>query len=96
MAIRYGITMIEVHYEVLLPDAIVPTRARVGRAYYDIRSAETVDILPGKIHKVRTGLKMQAPQGYFIEIRPRSSIATKYFTNALYIGAGTAIHSVQL
>jgi len=75
---REDVPRIQVYFEVVIPGTILPERATSNRAFYDIYSAESVDILPGDVVRVRTGLKMQCPSGYFIEIRPRSSIATKY------------------
>jgi len=69
---------IQVYFEVVIPGTILPERATLDRAFYDIYSAESVDILPGDVVRVHTGLKMQCPSGYFIEIRPRSSITTKH------------------
>jgi dUTP pyrophosphatase len=71
---------IEVKFEKIHKDAKLPTRATDGRAYYDCYSAEEIAILPGQIKVVSTGLKIQPPPGYFIDIRPRSGMASKGIT----------------
>lgn len=58
-------------------DVKTPTRATDGRAYYDLYSNQTVRLGLGTIALVHTGLKLQAPQGYFIDVRPRSGLALK-------------------
>jgi dUTP pyrophosphatase len=63
----------------LHPDAIIPTYATKGSAGFDLASIEEVVILPGDTVLVRTGLSFEIPEGYELEIRPRSgnSLNTK-------------------
>ena len=44
----------------------------------DIVSAEDVTIAPGSRHPVATGLSVAIPQGYEIQVRPRSGLAFKH------------------
>jgi dUTP pyrophosphatase len=44
----------------------------------DVVSAEDVTIAPGARHPVATGLSMAIPQGYEIQVRPRSGLAFKH------------------
>ncbi len=44
----------------------------------DVVSAETVSIRPGGRHAVATGLSMAIPEGYEIQVRPRSGLALKH------------------
>ena len=60
-----------------LPPMEWPTRATEGSACFDLRAAETVVLRPGQVTLVRTGLRMTAPVGTFLEVRPRSGLSTK-------------------
>jgi len=44
----------------------------------DLHSVEAVDIGPGEIKLVSTGLAIELPPGYEAQIRPRSGLALKY------------------
>jgi dUTP pyrophosphatase len=44
----------------------------------DVVSAEEVTIAPGARHAVATGLALAIPQGYEIQVRPRSGLALKH------------------
>ena len=59
------------------PDVPLPTRATEGSACFDLASAESVDLEHGRVHLVRTGLKMRCPPGTFIEVRPRSGLSSR-------------------
>lgn len=56
-------------------DAVIPTYGTAGAAAFDISSLEEVTILPGATVKVRTGLSFEIPEGYELEIRPRSGLS---------------------
>lgn len=58
-------------------NAIVPTRGSVWAAGYDLYSCEDVVIENGCTAKVKTGLAMEIPEGYFGAIFARSGLATK-------------------
>lgn len=59
------------------PRATLPARATQGSACFDLYAAVDADLLPGQVTLVRTGLKMRAPPGTFLEIRPRSGLSTR-------------------
>lgn len=59
------------------PDVPLPTRATTGSACFDLRAAESARLVSGEITLVRTGLRMQAPPGTFIEVRPRSGLGAR-------------------
>lgn len=61
----------------LHPDAQIPSYATSGAAGFDISSIEQVTILPGETVSVRTGLAFEIPEGYELEIRPRSGLSLK-------------------
>ncbi|GMN02039.1 dUTP diphosphatase [Erythrobacter sp. MTPC3] len=56
----------------------LPAYATGGAAGMDVVSAEDVTIAPGARHAVATGLSMAIPQGYEIQVRPRSGLAFKH------------------
>ncbi len=56
----------------------LPAYATAGSAGMDVVSAETVSIRPGGRHAVATGLSMAIPNGYEIQVRPRSGLALKH------------------
>jgi len=59
-------------------DLPLPAYATDGAAGMDVVSAEDVTIEPGARHAVATGLSMAIPQGYEIQVRPRSGLAFKH------------------
>ena len=56
----------------------LPAYATEGSAGMDVVSAEDVTIAPGARHPVATGLSVAIPQGYEIQVRPRSGLAFKH------------------
>ena len=56
----------------------LPAYATTGAAGMDVVSAEDVVIAPGARHAVATGLAMAIPEGYEIQVRPRSGLALKH------------------
>jgi dUTP pyrophosphatase len=56
----------------------LPAYATDGSAGMDVVSAEDVTIVPGARHPVATGLSVAIPQGYEIQVRPRSGLAFKH------------------
>lgn len=65
------------------PDARIPVRATSGSAGADLHAVmpnykEVITLYPGSRLLVSTGLKVAIPEGYEIQIRPRSGLALKY------------------
>ncbi|MFM7377474.1 MAG: dUTP diphosphatase [Erythrobacter sp.] len=56
----------------------LPAYATSGAAGMDVVSAEDVTLAPGARHAVATGLSMAIPEGYEIQVRPRSGLALKH------------------
>ena len=56
----------------------LPAYATSGAAGMDVLSAEGVTIRPGQRHAVATGLSVAIPEGYEIQVRPRSGLAFKH------------------
>jgi dUTP pyrophosphatase len=73
---------VKVKIENLLKDDIlrVPFKGTPLRAYYDVCSSENVSLVPEKVFMIHTGIKVQPPEGYFIDIRPRSGLAKEGVT----------------
>ncbi|WP_068622121.1 dUTP diphosphatase [Paenibacillus tuaregi] len=58
----------------LHPDAVVPRYAKPGDSGFDLVAVEEVVIAPGETKAVPTGLAFQIPDGYELQIRPRSGV----------------------
>ena len=56
----------------------LPAYATDGAAGMDVLSAEDVVLQPGERWPVATGLAVAIPQGYEIQVRPRSGLALKH------------------
>jgi dUTP pyrophosphatase len=69
--------MITVYIEICREGVVKPEYANIADAGMDIRAAEDVTIYPQDTVIVPTGLKMAIPEGYEIQIRPRSGLSLK-------------------
>lgn len=58
-------------------DLPLPAYATPGAAGMDVVAAEDVTIAPGARHAVATGFAMAIPEGYEVQVRPRSGLALK-------------------
>lgn len=58
-------------------DAILPTYAHFGDAGADLYANEEIDIQPNEVKIISTGLRVEIPDGYEMQIRPRSGMTTK-------------------
>ena len=56
----------------------LPAYATAGAAGMDVVAAEDVTIACGARHAVATGLALAIPEGYEIQVRPRSGLALKH------------------
>ncbi|MGO0707834.1 dUTP diphosphatase [Bacillus velezensis] len=61
----------------LSPDAQIPAYAHATDAGFDLVAAEDVIIEPGETACVPTGLAFEIPEGFEMQIRPRSGITLK-------------------
>ena len=68
---------IQVAIELCRPEARLPQYAHDDDAGTDIYAAETVTIAPGQTVLVATGLKVAIPDGFELQIRPRSGLSFK-------------------
>lgn len=55
-----------------------PTPATPGAAGLDVVSAEDVELRPGARHAVATGFALAIPDGYELQVRPRSGLALRH------------------
>lgn len=67
--------MVDVYIEVLRDDVQLPTYANPYDAGMDVCAAEDTLIKPGETVIIPTGLKLAIPEGYEIQVRPRSGIS---------------------
>jgi dUTP pyrophosphatase len=56
----------------------LPAYATPGAAGMDVLAAEEVTLAPGARHAVATGFAVAIPEGYEIQVRPRSGLALKH------------------
>jgi dUTP pyrophosphatase len=68
---------IEVLIEICRDDAVLPAYAKQGDAGMDVCCADDVVLKPGETVIIPTGLKLAIPEGYEIQVRPRSGISYK-------------------
>ena len=55
-----------------------PTYATDGAAGLDVVAAEDLTLSPGQRHGVATGFAIAIPEGYEVQVRPRSGLALKH------------------
>lgn len=83
---REEITEMKIKIKKLSTDAIIPEYKHTGDAGFDIAAAEDVIVERGETVKVRTGLAFDIPQGYMMQIVPRSGLTAK---TPLRVATGT-------
>ena len=62
---------------------LLPKRAHSDDAAFDLRSKVDIDIEPGMPVLVPTGIFMEFPPGYEVQVRPRSGMALKHALTVL-------------
>ena len=64
------------------PDVPLPSYETAGAAGADVRAnfpeAKGITLAPGMRALVPTGLRMEIPEGYEVQVRPRSGLALKH------------------
>lgn len=68
---------IDVEFLPETPEARLPARATDGSACFDLAAAASAVLVRGRVELVRTGLKVRCPPGTFLEVRPRSGLASR-------------------
>lgn len=72
---------LKLHIKKLHKNAKLPVQAKKGSAGYDVYAClgdKTMVIAPSTYKLIPTGLAIQIPFGYEIQVRPRSGLALKY------------------
>ncbi len=64
-------------------DLPLPTYATAGAAGMDVVAAEACEIAPGARRAVSTGFALAIPDGYEVQVRPRSGLALKHGVTCL-------------
>ena len=59
-------------------DAIIPKYQTAGAAGFDLHSIVNEELNPGEQKLIGTGLSVAVPDGFELQIRPRSGLAAKY------------------
>lgn len=65
-------------FKKLIPTAVIPNYQTPGASGFDFHCIENVIIQTGKIALVRTGLAVEVPKGFELQIRARSGLAAKH------------------
>jgi dUTP pyrophosphatase len=68
---------VQVFIQKLSEDVQIPQYAKQGDSGMDVRSIVTVELLPNQTKIIPTGLKVAIPEGYEIQVRPRSGLSYK-------------------
>ncbi|MCA6589802.1 MAG: dUTP diphosphatase [Pseudanabaena sp.] len=69
---------VEIKFNKLHPDAQIPSYAHVGDAGADVYSVAEVTLQPSDRAAIPTGLAVDIPIGYEIQVRPKSGLALKH------------------
>jgi len=64
-------------------DLPLPRYATAGAAGMDVVAAEDLDLAPGARAAVATGFAIAIPDGYEVQVRPRSGLALKHGVTCL-------------
>ncbi len=62
-------------FKKIKPEAILPKYQTPGASGFDLHSIENIPIPAGRTIMVGTGLAVQVPYGYELQIRPRSGLS---------------------
>lgn len=66
---------VEIYLELCHPDAVKPAYAKPQDAGMDIYAVQDDNIAAGQTRLIPTGLKIAIPEGYEVQIRPRSGMS---------------------
>lgn len=75
--LTFVIPTLTLQFQKIHPDAVIPTYAHNSDAGMDIYTVEDSEIRPGETALIRTGLKAKIPEGFELQIRPRSGVSLK-------------------
>ena len=66
-----------IYIKKLTEEAIIPTYQTKGSAGFDFHAVGSYIVAPGERKLIKTGLSMEIPVGYELDIRSRSGLALK-------------------
>lgn len=69
--------MVNLKVKKLHPDAIIPTRGTTRSSGLDLYALEDCLLVVGTQSLIKTGIAFEIPEGYEIQIRPRSGMSLK-------------------
>lgn len=72
---KLGDTVIK--FKKLDPNAIIPNKANEFAAGIDINILEEYTLQPGEKELLRTGIACEIPEGFELQVRPRSGLSSK-------------------
>ena len=76
--------MQEIRFQLAPEDAdLTPRRQHPDDAGYDLRARVSLAIAPGAFAAVPTGLRLELPEGWMAEVRPRSGLALRHGVTVL-------------
>jgi dUTP pyrophosphatase len=61
----------------LHPDAVIPEYKTAGASGFDLVALEDTLVMPGETKMVKTGIAVEVPEGYELQVRPRSGTSLK-------------------
>jgi dUTP pyrophosphatase len=68
---------VKVRVKQIHPNALIPSYQTTGSSGFDLHADHDAVIQPGKWASICTGLVFEIPEGYEVQIRPRSGLALK-------------------
>ena len=78
MLTNLGVIMsVSIKFKKLVPEAILPTYESEGASGFDLYVSEEIVSPPNRTILVKTGLAVEIPMGYEMQIRPRSGTSLK-------------------
>lgn len=69
--------LIQIPIELCSPDAKIPTYAHEGDAGMDVYSTIDCTLAPGESKIIPLGFKVAIPEGYELQVRPRSGLSAR-------------------
>lgn len=69
--------IIRIAVEKINPDVQLPTYAHTDDSGMDVYALDDYEIKPGETKIIPTGIKVQIPNGYEIQVRPKSGLSLK-------------------
>lgn len=66
--------IVRIEVELRHPDARPPSQSRSSDAGHDLYSLDDIDIYPGDVVSIDTGMAVVAPEGYYFTVEGRSSL----------------------